>query len=141
QPPSRTVRADGSIAVARHETRRRELLREVRESFRLRIRPLRRLPQFESKDCFLNRAGHPTEAYLRAAQAYMLISMPTDTSTIFGVFQAIAGLLPIGTIFLPHDKLIQFKKFASDYFAIASDVFILQCKTKRPAPRRASGKI
>jgi hypothetical protein len=27
--------------------------------------------------------------YLRAAQAYMLISMPTDTSTIFGVFQAI----------------------------------------------------
>jgi hypothetical protein len=27
-------------------------------------------------------------AYLRAAQAYMLISMPTGTSTIFGVFQA-----------------------------------------------------
>jgi hypothetical protein len=27
--------------------------------------------------------------YLRAAQAYMLISMPTDTSTIFGVFQVI----------------------------------------------------
>jgi hypothetical protein len=26
---------------------------------------------------------------LRAAQAYMLISMPTGTSTIFGVFQAI----------------------------------------------------
>jgi hypothetical protein len=26
---------------------------------------------------------------LRAAQAYMLISMPTDTSTIFGVFQVI----------------------------------------------------
>jgi hypothetical protein len=25
--------------------------------------------------------------YLRAAQAYMLISMPTGTSTIFGVFQ------------------------------------------------------
>jgi hypothetical protein len=32
-------------------------------------------------------------AYLRAAQAYMLISMPTDTSTIFGVFQAILALL------------------------------------------------
>jgi hypothetical protein len=31
-------------------------------------------------------------AYLRAAQAYMLISMPTDTSTIFGVFQAILAL-------------------------------------------------
>jgi hypothetical protein len=29
--------------------------------------------------------------YLRAAQAYMLISMPTGTSTIFGAFQAIFG--------------------------------------------------
>jgi len=29
-----------------------------------------------------------SKAYLRAAQAYMLISMPTGTSTIFGVFQA-----------------------------------------------------
>jgi hypothetical protein len=28
-------------------------------------------------------------AYLRAAHAYMLISMPTGTSTIFGAFQAI----------------------------------------------------
>jgi hypothetical protein len=27
--------------------------------------------------------------YLRAAHAYMLISMPTGTSTIFGAFQAI----------------------------------------------------
>ena len=42
------------------------------------------------------------KAYLRAAQAYMLISMPTDTSTIFGVFQAIADLLLLGTIF-SHD--------------------------------------
>src|SRR5258708_20298697 len=31
-------------------------------------------------------------AYLRAAQAYMLISIPTGTSTIFGVFQAIRKL-------------------------------------------------
>src|SRR5206468_12479186 len=31
-------------------------------------------------------------SYLRKAQAYMLISMPTDTSTIFGAFQAIRGL-------------------------------------------------
>ena len=31
-------------------------------------------------------------AYLRAAQAYMLISMPTGTSTIFGAFQAILAL-------------------------------------------------
>jgi hypothetical protein len=30
-----------------------------------------------------------TRAYLRAAQAYMLISMPTGTSTTFGAFQAI----------------------------------------------------
>jgi len=35
------------------------------------------------------RADRPEAAYLRAAQAYMLISMPTDTSTIFGAFQAI----------------------------------------------------
>jgi len=55
-------------------------------------------------------------AYLRAAQAYMLISMPTDTSTIFGVFQAIAGLLLNRDDFLPSHKLIQFKNFASDYF-------------------------
>src|ERR1700687_5139226 len=35
-------------------------------------------------------AGHHLDAvYLRTAQAYMLISMPTGTSTIFGVFQAI----------------------------------------------------
>jgi len=36
------------------------------------------------------RAGQIADAfYLRAAQAYMLISMPTGTSTIFGVLQAI----------------------------------------------------
>jgi hypothetical protein len=29
------------------------------------------------------------DVYLRDAQAYMLISMPTGTSTIFGVFQLI----------------------------------------------------
>ena len=32
----------------------------------------------------------PRSSYLRAAQAYMLISMPTGTSTIFGVFQVIS---------------------------------------------------
>jgi hypothetical protein len=36
-----------------------------------------------------SRADRPSAVYLRAAQAYMLISMPTGTSTIFGVFQAI----------------------------------------------------
>src|SRR5258708_34007567 len=35
-------------------------------------------------------------AYLRASTAYILISMPTGTSTIFGVFQAILALLFIG---------------------------------------------
>ena len=32
-------------------------------------------------------------AYLRVAHIYMLISIPTDTSTIFGAFQAIFALL------------------------------------------------
>jgi hypothetical protein len=36
-------------------------------------------------------------SYLRAAQAYMLISIPTGTSTIFGVFQVIFYLLSRGT--------------------------------------------
>jgi hypothetical protein len=36
-----------------------------------------------------SRAGRREGAYFRAAQAYMLISMPTGTSTIFGVFQVI----------------------------------------------------
>ena len=36
-----------------------------------------------------SRADRFIEPYLRAAQAYMLISMPTGTSTIFGAFQAI----------------------------------------------------
>ena len=41
-------------------------------------------------------------SYLRAAQAYMLISMPTDTSTIFGVFLAVhSGLLAFGATFAP----------------------------------------
>src|SRR2546423_15285935 len=36
-----------------------------------------------------SRADRFDAVYLRAAQAYMLISMPTGTSTIFGVFQVI----------------------------------------------------
>ncbi len=45
-------------------------------------------------------------AYRRAAQAYMLISMPTDTSTIFGVVQLIK-VLPssAGTTLVPALKL------------------------------------
>ena len=40
------------------------------------------------------RSLHRQLSYLRAAQAYMLISMPTGTSTIFGAFQAIRVLPP-----------------------------------------------
>jgi hypothetical protein len=44
-------------------------------------------------------------AYLRAAHAYILISMPTGTSTILGVFQAILALLFSRTDFaLPDTK-------------------------------------
>jgi hypothetical protein len=50
------------------------------------------LPRLEAKGRFLSRADRSDEVYLRAAQAYMLISMPTGTSTIFGVFQAIRVL-------------------------------------------------
>jgi hypothetical protein len=39
-----------------------------------------------------------SRSYLRAAQAYMLISMPTCTSTIFGVFQVMSELPVSGTI-------------------------------------------
>jgi hypothetical protein len=43
------------------------------------------------KECRSSRAGRFDAVYLRAAQAYMLISMPTGTSTILGVFQVIAS--------------------------------------------------
>jgi hypothetical protein len=43
-----------------------------------------------------SRADRFDAVYLRAAQAYMLISMPTDTSTILGVFQ----LIPFSQDFL-----------------------------------------
>jgi hypothetical protein len=48
-----------------------------------------RLPRLEATDCLRSRADRLDAVYLRAAQAYMLISMPTGTSTIFGAFQAI----------------------------------------------------
>jgi hypothetical protein len=54
--------------------------------------------------------------YLRAAHAYMLISMPTGTSTIFGVFQAIMALLANRTKSALPDKLMQIEKFASEIF-------------------------
>ena len=47
---------------------------------------------FASKLEACSRASRQWRSYLRAAQAYMLISMPTCTSTIFGVFQVIRVL-------------------------------------------------
>ncbi len=55
-------------------------------------------------------------AYLRAAHAYILISMPTGTSTIFGVFQAILALLLIRTNFALARKLMRNENFASEIF-------------------------
>jgi hypothetical protein len=43
------------------------------------------------KNCRSSRADRFDAVYLRAAQAYMLISMPTGTSTILGVFQVISS--------------------------------------------------
>jgi hypothetical protein len=54
--------------------------------------------------------------YLRAAQAYMLISMPTGTSTILGVFQAILALLLNRDAFPPATKVMLIKKYASEIF-------------------------
>ena len=56
-------------------------------------------------------------AYLRAAQAYMLISMPTGTSTIVGVFQAIWLSFKSGTNCTLAFKVARNEKFASEIFA------------------------
>jgi hypothetical protein len=56
-----------------------------------------------------------SNAYLRAAQAYMLISMPTGTSAIFGAFHAIPELLKMGRR-SSGDKVLRFEKFASEIF-------------------------
>ena len=69
-------------------------------------------------------------AYLRAAHAYMLISMPTGTSTIFGVFQAILALSFFNffnrTDSALADKLVRNEKFASEIFFTKSSMFMLQ---------------
>jgi len=54
--------------------------------------------------------------YLRAALAYMLISMPHGTSTILGAFQAILALLAKGSISAFATKLSRSRKFASEIF-------------------------
>ena len=67
-------------------------------------------------------------AYLRAAHAYMLISMPTGTSTILGVFQAIlAFLVKWDELTLPG-KLVRKEMFASEIFLSYPTGFMLQRK-------------
>jgi hypothetical protein len=46
----------------------------------------------------------------------MLISMPTDTSTILGVFQAILALHSEKDDIRPQDNLAPNQKFASEIF-------------------------
>jgi hypothetical protein len=48
----------------------------------------------------------------------MLISMPTGTSTIFGVFQAILALLANRTKSALAHKLIRNENFASEIFSV-----------------------
>jgi hypothetical protein len=87
-------------------------------------------------------------AYLRAAHAYMLISMPTDTSTIFGVFQAILALLVVNrTNSALTAKLMRNEKFASEiFFHVRGNIFMLQrnrnspdCATRCQTKDRSTG--
>ena len=57
-------------------------------------------------------------AYLRAAHAYMLISMPTGTSTILGAFQAICFSLDAGRHSGIRIKVLRIEKFASKIFCL-----------------------
>jgi hypothetical protein len=57
-----------------------------------------RLPQVSEKPMGARPRIGLSYFYLRAAQAYMLISMPTGTSTIFGVFQAMTVSPVLGRI-------------------------------------------
>jgi peptidoglycan hydrolase-like protein with peptidoglycan-binding domain len=62
---------------------------------------------------------------LRAAQAYILISMPTGTSTIFGVFQAIWALpYQSGRTSALTYKLPRNEKFASEIFGRKTAEFL-----------------
>jgi hypothetical protein len=61
----------------------------------------------------LREIGSDAAAYLRVAHIYMLISMPTDTSTIFGVFQAIWHSFWYRTNSALGDKVLRIEKFAN----------------------------
>lgn len=52
---------------------------------------------------FSSRADRPDAFYLRAAQAYILISMPTGTSTIFGAFQVIRASHALWRVVRDHE--------------------------------------
>jgi hypothetical protein len=67
------------------------------------------------------------DAYLRAAQAYMLISMPTDTSAIFGAFQAIPSLLRRGRRSPSQINYCGSESSPVKYFAVQ---WLLQCEIK-----------
>ena len=79
-------------------------------------------------------------AYLRAAQAYMLISMPQGTSTILGAFQAIeALLLKVFPSTVTH-KLLRKEKFGDLFFGPKFEVICCDAKVGfgREAADRAS---
>ncbi len=68
-------------------------------------------------------------AYLRVAHAYMLISMPTGTSTIFGAFQAILALLLLPDELRPcRLRYCGSKSSPVKSFAWNPHVFMLQCE-------------
>src|ERR1700738_5257086 len=85
QPISPTLQPAGWISIC--------TIRRKCEGFASVLRPCvvrpsaGRLPDSEQQ--IAAGAGQIVAVYLRAAQAYMLISMPTGTSTIFGVFHVI----------------------------------------------------
>ena len=79
-------------------------------------------------------------AYLRAAQAYMLISMPQGTSTILGAFQAIeALLLSVFPSTVTH-KLLRKEKFGDIFFELKIEVICCDAKVgldvKSPTTRQ-----
>jgi hypothetical protein len=74
--------------------------------------------------------------YLRAAQAYMLISMPTGTSTIFGAFQAIMALLfETGRTCALSIKLQREENFASEIFGDKPPRFCFYCNAMNASPK------
>ena len=79
--------------------------------------------------------------YLRAAHAYMLISMPTGNSTIFGAFQAIRLSFCYRTNFALRRKLLRIKKFASEIFLPwGPPVLMLHRETIHGFVRRTAAK-